>query len=122
MQKQLRLGIAAFSLMIVSSAQAGQLTNLQLYDRPAAPTATISFTNANGTGSNIENVYADPQVYTANYWQATHDQANTLYQDLVSAPRGGIVALASVPEPSSVVLASISVLFLSVMHWWRRIA
>ncbi len=226
MQKHLCAGVAAFALLIASSAQAGQITNLQLYDGSAAPTATISFTNADGTGSNTEYVYADPQVsggtttpvfycvdlwhdnyigqtytitqvpgftfsnstlsnpdnrigwllsqdqstpdaraavqlaiwytvdskgfsmssgdstitnnyktlisfagynsadtYTANFWQASHDSTNTLYQDLVSDPPGGVVITnASVPEPSSLVLASVSVLFLAVLHWWRRLA
>ena len=43
-------------------AKADSITNLQLYDGSAAPTATITFTNADGTGSNTEYVYADPQV------------------------------------------------------------
>jgi Thioester domain len=223
MQKYLRMGFAAFSLMFATSAQADQITNLQLYDGSAAPTATITYTNANGTGSNTEYVYADPQVsvgtttpvfycvdlwhnnyigqtytitqvpgmtfgnstlsnpdnrigwllsqdqstadaraalqmaiwytvdskgfsmsssdstitndynaligfagyhsantYTANFWQATHDQTNTLNQDLVSAPVGGVITVTAVPEPSSFVLTSVSVLFFVVMHWWRR--
>ena len=226
MQKHLYVPVAAFALMIASSARAGQITNLQLYDGSAAPTATIFFTNADGTGSNSEYVYADPQVsagttapifycvdlwhdntngqtytitpvpsmtfsnstlsdpdnrigwllsqdqstadaraavqlaiwytvdskgfsmssgdstitndyntlisfagynsadtYSANFWQATHDSSNTLYQDLVSAPPpGDVTTNASVPEPSSRVLASISILFLAVIHWWRRLA
>jgi Thioester domain len=54
--------IATLSFMVVNPANAGSITNLQLYDGSAAPTATITFTNANGTGSNTEYVYADPQV------------------------------------------------------------
>jgi Thioester domain len=226
MQKHLCLGVAALALMIASSARSGQITNLQLYDGSAAPTATIYFTNADGTGSNTEYVYADPQVsggttapafycvdlwhdnvngqtypitqvpglafpntstfadpdnrigwllsqdqstpdaraavqlaiwytidsegfsmgtsdstitndystligfagynsavnYSADFWLANHDSSNTLYQDLVSDPPGGVVTNASVPEPGSVVLASVSGFFLAVLHLWRRIA
>jgi hypothetical protein len=51
------------SLAMASSASAGQITNLQLYDGTSgAPTASISYTNADGTGSNSAYVYADPQV------------------------------------------------------------
>jgi hypothetical protein len=216
--------VTAFSLLIATSARADQITSLQLYDGSAAPTATITYTNANGTGSNTQYVYADPQVsvgtttpvfycvdlwhdnyigqtytitqvpgmtfsnstlsnpdnrigwllsedqstadaraavqlaiwhtvdskgfsmssgdstimndynaligfagynpantYTANFWQATHDQTNTLYQDLVSAPVGGVITVTAVPEPSSFVTASLSVLFFVVLHWWRGI-
>jgi hypothetical protein len=225
MQKYLCGSIVAFALIVTSSAQAGQITNLQLYDGSAAPIVTIFFTNADGTGSNTDTVYADPQVsggttapmyycvdlwhdntngqtypitqvpgltfsnstfsdpdnrigwlltqdqstpdaraavqlaiwytvdskgfsmstsdstitndynalisfagynsadtYTADFWQATRDPSNPLYQDLVSDPPGGVIITASVPEPSSHVLASISILFLAVIHWWRRFA
>jgi hypothetical protein len=50
--------------------------------------------------------------YAADFWQATHDPCNTLYQDLVTA--------GSVPEPSSVVMSMISGLFLVGFHFWRR--
>ena len=58
--------------------------------------ALINFTGYNA-GTN----------YGADFWTATHDQGNTLYQDLVSAPTGG-VNFAAVPEPGSVVLGSIA--------------
>jgi hypothetical protein len=51
--------------------------------------------------------------YAADFWQATHDPSNSLYQDLVT--------VGSVPEPSSIVLSMISVLFLGGFHLWRRI-
>jgi hypothetical protein len=66
--------------------------------------------------------YNSADTYTADFWQATHDPTNTLYQNLVSDPPGGVITTASVPEPSSRVLASISILFLAVMNWWRRLA
>jgi hypothetical protein len=50
-------------LALESTAQAGQLTNLQLYDGTSgSPTVTIWYTNADGSGSNSAYVYADPQV------------------------------------------------------------
>ncbi len=56
----------------------------------------------------------DPSTnYAANFWQATHDPSNTLYQDLVSA--------GSVPEPSTVVLSMISGLFLVGLRFWGLI-
>jgi hypothetical protein len=61
-RKYLGLGITALSFLLAPPANAGSITNLQLYDGSAAPTASITFTNADGTGSNTENVYADPQV------------------------------------------------------------
>ena len=65
--------------------------------------------------------YNPSDNYTADFWQATHDSTNTLYQDLVSAPPGGSSPnVASVPEPRSLVLLSISVLFFAVVHWWWR--
>lgn len=61
--------------------------------------------------------------YAAEYWQATHDASNTLYQNLVCAPPPPThVGQGSVPEPSSVVLGFISVLSLGVFSWWRRLA
>jgi hypothetical protein len=222
-RKYLCLGVTTFSLLLGISANADSITNMQLYDGPAAPTATITFTNADGTGSNTESVYADPQVsggttaplcfcvdlwhdnavgdtytitqvasmtfanstysdvdnrigwlmsqdqstaderaavqlaiwdtvdnkgfsmtsgdstitadysaltaftgynpavtYAADFWQATHDPTNTLYQDLVSANTGSIVSDGAVPEPSTQVMMSISVLFFALLTWWRR--
>lgn len=46
----------------VSTAHAGQITNLQVFDGGGAPTATINYTGADGTGSYSAYVYADPQV------------------------------------------------------------
>ena len=56
------LSVTALLFLLASPANADSITNLQLYDGSAAPTATITFTNADGTGSNTEYVYADPQV------------------------------------------------------------
>lgn len=222
-RKFLVLGITTVAFLIAIPAKADSLTNLQLYDGSAAPTATITYTNASGTGSTTESVYADPQVsggttapiyycvdlwhdnyigdtyqitqvanmafadstftdvdnrigwllsqdqstadaraavqlaiwytvdnngfsmssgdstitslysalttfdgynsadaYGADFWQATHDPGNTLYQDLASAPPGDIVPFSAVPEPPGHVLMSISVLFFAVMYWWRQ--
>lgn len=55
--------------------------------------------------------------YDAQFWAATHDSSNTLYQDLVSA--GGGVHTSSVPEPSGVVLAFIG-MFSAFGFYWRR--
>lgn len=210
-------------LSLASAAAAGQITNLQVYDGSGAPTATIDYTNANGTGSNSAYVYADPQVsggtttplfycvdlwhdnylgqtytitpvssmafasstfadvdnrigwllsqdrstaddrgavqlsiwytvdntgfsmssgdstmtadyntlisfagynpsdnYSADFWRATHDSSNTLYQDLVSAPAGGVTDT-SVPEPGSIVLLGLSVVLLAWLNWLRRL-
>jgi Thioester domain len=222
-RKYLCLGVTALLFLLANSAHADSITNLQLYDGSAAPTATINFTGADGTGSNSEYVYADPQVsggttaplfycvdlwhdnsvgasytitpvgsmvftnstfgdvdnrigwlmsqeqstaaeraavqlaiwytvdskgfsmssgdstitseynalinfagynpgvtYAADFWQATHDSTNTLYQDLVSAHTGGVNTFGSVPEPPAHVLMSISVLFFALLTWWRR--
>jgi hypothetical protein len=59
--------------------------------------------------------------YTAEFWQATHDQTRTLYQDVVGATPGGVDTFALPPEPPTHVLLSISVLFLAALHWWRRL-
>jgi len=62
----------------------------------------------------------DPAVqYGADFWQATHDPTNTLYQNLVSAP--GVVNIASVPEPGSLVLAGIGLLTVAGVRRWRRV-
>jgi hypothetical protein len=63
--------------------------------------ALISFTGYNPSTS-----------YAANFWQATHDPSNTLYQDLVTA--------GTVPEPSSIVLSIFSVLFVVGFEVRRR--
>jgi Thioester domain/PEP-CTERM motif len=49
-------------LAFVSAAHGGQITNLQVYDGGGAPTATINYSGADGTGSYSAYVYADPQV------------------------------------------------------------
>ena len=54
--------IATSLLAFVNAAHAGQITNLQVYDGGGAPTATINYSGANGTGSYSAYVYADPQV------------------------------------------------------------
>ena len=54
--------IALFAAMI-GSADAGQITDLQLFDGTSgSPTVTIDYTNADGSGNNSAYVYADPQV------------------------------------------------------------
>jgi hypothetical protein len=73
------------------------------------------------TSARADQITSLQLYYTANVWQATHDQTNTLYQDLVSAPVGGVITVTAVPEPSSFVIASVSVLFFVVIHWWRGI-
>jgi hypothetical protein len=63
MRRTLLLGVAALTLLTANAAIAGQLTDLQLADGTSgAPSATIYYTNADGSGSNSEYVYADPQV------------------------------------------------------------
>lgn len=50
-------------VFLIPPADAGQITNLQLYDGTSgSPTVTINYTNADGTGVNSAYVYADPQV------------------------------------------------------------
>jgi hypothetical protein len=56
--------------------------------------------------------YNPSTTYAANFWQATHDPTNSLYQDLVTA--------GAVPEPSSIVLSISSVLILAGVQFWRR--
>jgi hypothetical protein len=56
--------------------------------------------------------YNPSTTYAANFWQATHDPSNSLYQDLVTA--------GAVPEPSSVVLSISSVLILAGVQFWRQ--
>ena len=52
-----------------------------------------------------------PRIIEAQFWQATHDSGNTLYQDLVSAA-GPDFHTNSVPEPSSAVMGACGLLFL----------
>jgi hypothetical protein len=209
-------------LALADFAEAGQISNLQLYDgTSASPWVTIYYTNADGSGINTTDTYADPQVssgttqpmfycadlwhgnaqgstytitpvpslafststfsdvdnrigwlltqdqstidaraamqlaiwytidnvhnnqlagfsfsggdstlmsdyatlisfasynpniqYSAQFWQATHDESNTLYQDLVSS--------ATVPEPSGILLAGIGMLSLIGVRLGRR--
>jgi len=232
MSKTLFSGALALLLLSTNIVTAGQITDLQFADGVSgAPTATIYYTGANGSGRNSAYVYADPQVsfgtttplyycvdlwhenhvgatYTINqvssmafvdstfadvdnrigwllsqvqstpearaavqlaiwytldnkpnqslagfsmstsdptisalydnlvsftgynpgvgygveFWQATHDPSNTLYQDLVSDPPPGtaLTNSAAVPEPSSLVHSFISVLFMVGLHFWRR--
>jgi len=233
MNKYAIMAIATLSWSCVSTATAGQITNVQLYDGlSASPMATIFYTNSDGTGSNSTSIYTDPQVsygttaplfycvdlwhendqgatctinqvssmsfsnstfsdadnrigwllaqdqssidaraavqlaiwytidnkpgpganpfsmsigdptitadyntliafggynpstnYSADFWQATHDPSNTLYQDMVSAG-GGIVQLAAVAEPASLVQAAIGMVVLlggvPLMRRWAR--
>jgi hypothetical protein len=50
-------------LTLPASAGAGQITNLQLYDGTShSPIVTVTYSNADGTGKNSAEVYADPQV------------------------------------------------------------
>jgi hypothetical protein len=54
----------------------------------------------------------NPSVqYAADFWQATHDPSDTLYQNLVSATEPSGQA-SSTPEPSGIVLAGIGMLCL----------
>lgn len=51
------------SMVMIGATEAGQITNLQLYDGTSvSPIVTINYTNADGTGNNSAAVYADPQV------------------------------------------------------------
>jgi hypothetical protein len=229
MHKFFLAAITTSLLALSSSADGGQITNLQLYDGGNSPTAMIYYTGANGVGSYSADVYADPQVsggttnpvfycadlwhdnylgstytitpvasmtfsnstftdvdnrigwllsqdqstpdaraavqlaiwytvdnkpdgalsgfsmstgdqtitsdynqlisfsgynpsqdYSAQFWAATHDSSNTLYQDLVSAGGGPNFQVASVPEPSSVVMGAGGLLFLAAAVAWRR--
>jgi len=62
--------------------------------------------------------YDSKTVYSADFWQATHDSSNTLNQDLVSAGKG--FNISSVPEPGSIVLSSMGLMFLVAVRWLRR--
>ncbi len=86
--------------------------------------AGFSFTGGDATLTSDYNTlisfagYKPSVNYSADFWQATHDPGNTLYQDLVSAPSGLITA--SVPEPGSIVLAGIALLSLAAVSLRRR--
>jgi hypothetical protein len=63
MNKQIALLGAFWALMTLPvSASAGQITDMQLYDSSGPPVVTITYSNADGTGHNSLEVYADPQV------------------------------------------------------------
>ena len=64
--------------------------------------------------------YNPLENYGAQFWAATHDPSNTLYQDLVSAP-GPNFQTASVPEPSSIVMRCGGLVFLAGFIAWRRL-
>lgn len=50
----------------------------------------------------------DPKTsYTAQFWSATHDPRNRLYQDLITAVPGSFTGQ-SVPEPGTLVLAGLA--------------
>ena len=63
--------------------------------------------------------YNPAQNYEAQFWQATHDSGNTLYQDLVSAA-GPDFHTNAVPEPSSFVMGAGGLLFLVGIVTRRR--
>jgi hypothetical protein len=48
-------------------------------------------------------------TYSANFWQATHDARDTLYQNLISASGSGGHTQVTTPEPSGAVLAGIGI-------------
>jgi hypothetical protein len=57
------LGAFLALLTIPEAAEAGQITNLQLYDGTSgSPVVTVTYSNADGTGKNSVEAYADPQV------------------------------------------------------------
>ena len=56
--------------------------------------------------------YNPVQTYEAQFWQATHDSGNTLYQDLASAPGINFYSNA-VPEPASFVMGASGFLFVA---------
>ncbi len=62
--------------------------------------------------------YDSKTVYSADFWQATHDSSNTLNQDLVYA--GNCLKIKSVPEHGSIVLGSMGLMFLVIVRWLRR--
>ncbi len=58
--------------------------------------------------------------YLADFWQATHDPSNTLYQNLVSASGSFSPLAISIPEPGSLALAGIGLLSVAGADFWRR--
>src|SRR5277367_5100572 len=63
MNPKIFLGAIALFLPVIGTAEAGQISDLQLFDGTGgSPTVTIDYTNADGTGSNSAYIYADPQV------------------------------------------------------------
>jgi PEP-CTERM motif/Thioester domain len=57
------LGALLAVMTVAGAADAGQITNLQLYDGTShSPVVTVSYTNPDGTGSHSAETYADPQV------------------------------------------------------------
>ena len=63
--------------------------------------------------------YDPGHSYDAEFWQATHDAGNTLYQDLASAP-GADFHANSVPEPSSFAMGAAALFFLAAIVNRRR--
>lgn len=57
------LGVLFALLALPACSNAGQITNLQLYDGTSgSPIVTLDYSNADGTGNNSVEAYADPQV------------------------------------------------------------
>jgi hypothetical protein len=63
--------------------------------------------------------YDSDDFYAANFWQATHDSTNTLYQNLVSAPSGEGVNNLAVPEPGSLWLALMALVVVAAVDFCR---
>ncbi len=89
--------------------------------------AGFSYTGGDSTLANEYNTlisfagYKSKLSYSADFWQATHDPNNTLYQDLVSdSTSTNTASVASVPEPGSILLAGIALLSLAAVRLWRR--
>ncbi len=63
----------------------------------------------------------DPNVhYAARFWDATHDLADRLYQNLISAAPPGLGPLGLVPEPDSRILLGIGAAAMWLYARWRR--
>jgi hypothetical protein len=62
--------------------------------------------------------YNPGQNYGVQFWQATHDPSNALYQDLASTLPD--FQANSVPEPSSAVMGAAGLLFIVAMISRRR--
>jgi hypothetical protein len=72
------------------------------------PTITSEYNQLTGFGG-----YDPGHTFQAQFWQATHDAGNTLYQDLASAPGPDFHPSAlSVPEPSSLAMGAAGLLFI----------